>query len=178
MGLIVRNTINTWGFLNSPEMRINNPHKLTPYLDEWLTLGIPLTDFFRINFKQTAFYAPNMDDINRKRIGGINPYVVQVAGLPWAALLSDKHLSLHLGLIFGIFGESELGIGFDFVYLEDIERTGIRDWNSTMGFSLHMDMRFGNWQLDIKGGIALPANWMENKLHYSFFVSLGKKFSF
>ncbi len=171
-----RNQANKWGFTSSTNDRINNPKTSALLLKQWLGFGINLGTL-RIQLKETAFFSENSDDINNARVGGMNPYVTPIAGMPWASFIVNQYLSAHPALYFKIFGESELGIQMDFVYLKDVNRTGSKQWGSAIGLSLHADVRINSWQFDLKGGYTLPASWMEKEPHYSIFFAAGNVFN-
>ena len=92
------------------------------------------------------------DDLTRVRIGGMNPYVVPLAGAPWAALLADSFIAIQMSWHFRIYRELELGFLADGLAMSDPRRIGDRELGMLGGLGLFIDFQMGSFQLDLRGG--------------------------
>lgn len=174
-GSTIRNKTNRWGFITTQNNRINNAKKISYHIKETISFGVKLLNVINLRILQNFYWSEYSDDIFHERLGGISPYVDQIGGLPWAAFLSSKHITIHPAIVASLFKKHELGLYFDIAYLEDVERTGSRSWDLINGLSVYADLRIKDWQFDIKGGFSLPNKNLEKDLYYSIYFALGKK---
>ncbi len=79
---------------------------------QWLRVGVRPHPRLRLQLEQSSSYGVDEDDFTRVRVGGMNPYAVQVPGLPWTVLLSERHFAAHLGVHWRVSPrhEHELGV--------------------------------------------------------------------
>jgi hypothetical protein len=139
---------------------------------QWLRAGWQIGDRFRIQVAETAGAGSGEDDLTRARIGGLNAYVVPLAGAPWAALLADRFIALEISLHVRIFRELELGVLGDGVALEDPQRIGEREFGLLGGLGAFADFRLGGFQIDLRGGWT-PSLSVPSTNHWSVFIGLG-----
>jgi hypothetical protein len=99
--------------------------------------------------------------------GGMNPYVVPIAGAPWAAYLSDRLLAASWNWHFRVRGEVEVGPFADAVLLSDRSRTGGSENGWLGGIGLLFDGRFDRAQFDARAG------WNPDPGQFSLFLSAG-----
>jgi len=88
VGVDVRSDVRAWGFTNtgtSIDGR-NDPTKAIWTLNQWLRGGWNTGDRFRLELQETFNWGWNQDDLTRMRVGGMNPYVLVIPGLPWSVI--------------------------------------------------------------------------------------------
>lgn len=96
--------------------------------------------------------------MTRARIGGLNPYVVPVAGVPWAGFLSSRYASVRMsGHVDG--GGTEWVALADAVLVQDVRRDGGDGFSPVVGIGLGWDARLGPWQIDAMVGYAPELDW-------------------
>lgn len=135
-----------------PVDRRNSGEESVFLFRQWLRAGAQITSVFRVQVSQSAGFGQGEDDLTRVRIGGMNPYVVQLAGAPWASLLASTFIAAQLSFHFNFYRDLELGFLLDGVALEDQRRQGEQDMGMLGGVGLFFDLRFGAFQVDIRGG--------------------------
>lgn len=177
-GVDVRNHATRWGYIEGtiedPEYDRNNPDRSIAKIRQWLRAGIQLQDWMRLQVYQTAAFGEGEDDLTRVRLGGLNPYVVPLAGAPWAAFLSEKFLAFESSLHINVGGGVEAGMLAHAVVLEDAGRNGRKDvYDLQNGVGLFIDARLGNLQLDIRSGWSPSIDWKNTQNHLGLFGSLG-----
>lgn len=153
-----RSATRPWGARDAlvfatPDLR-NDPRTVGVLARQWLRLGVGLHRLLRLQVTQQAVLSSGVDDLNRVRVGGLNPYVVPVAGAPWAAFLSGRLLALEASLHsqVGLGKLLELGLILDGVLLDDLSRTGRSDGGFMGGVGLFVDARWRGFQLDLRAG--------------------------
>lgn len=160
------------GVFSDPRNRPGDPILL---LRQWSAWGTPLAQGLRLQLGQQFAWGEGEDDLTRMRIGGLNPWVVPVAGLPWAALLSGRFVAGQAGLHVALGGSHELGLLLHGVWLQDPGRTGAEEWGGAGGGGLHLDLRTDSMQLNLLVGIAFPAAWQNEPPHLAAFFTAGSK---
>lgn len=144
---------------------------------QWAAVGGQLGTSIRAQVKQTARVGFGEDDMTRGRIGGFNPYSVDLAGAPWPAFLSSRVVSGHASLHWNLYGDAELGVVVDHVRLSDPRRLGLgSEWGGLTGGGLFLDHRAGPWQIDIRIGALAPSKWMREAVHVGAFGGFGRSF--
>lgn len=150
----------------------------------WLRAGQPLGGG-RLRLQQHLFVAlgDQEDDLTRVRLGGMNPYVVSLAGMPWAAFLPENFGAAQVSLMARVTGESEAGVFLDAARISeaDARRVGRQGApNELLGVGLYGvglagDVRLGEvWQLDLRAGWTLPNDTLGNSQpNLSAWLSLG-----
>jgi hypothetical protein len=145
----------------------NDPKALVVGARQWLRAGIRMGPRLRLQVEENAVWLSGADDLDRVRVGGLNPWTIPVAGQPWAGHLASKLASLQLSLHVRVWRELELGPIFDAVVLDDLDRTGNPDRpGALVGVGGFVDFRLRGWQVDLRGGYSPPDG-------SSLFVSLG-----
>ncbi len=170
--LDVRSKARPWGI---PDGR-NDPEELIWAIQEQLRAGWQVSTPVRIQLEQWGSWGWNQDDLTRYRIGGMNPYVVPVPGLPWAALLSERLFMAQLGAHFRPKAEAphELGLYVAGGTLNDVRREGDLDrFGGTGGLSMFGDMRFGRVQVHARFGWAFPVSWLIGSPYLSALATVG-----
>jgi hypothetical protein len=175
VGVDVRSNVRPWGFVTDQPDR-NNPGKAIVTLNQWLRAGWKTGDRFRIELQDTFNWGWFQDDITRLRVGGMNPYVVVVPGLPWSANLSERlaiaQLSGHIKVKKNT--PQELGLLMSGGALNDPRREGLlNNYGGIGGLALFTDLRWGPWQVYARVGWAVPAKWLMDNPHLSGFVGVG-----
>ncbi len=152
----------------------NIPGQAAFFIHEWVRAGVAVGPNNRLQFTQHGGYGYREDDLTRARIGGMNPYVVPVHGLPWAAVLSETYVAGEISWHVRIFGDSEIVFLLDGAGVSDIERRGNGDWGFVLGSAAGLDFRFGKWFLNARFGYSfVPVMW-ENKHFTGFFIGFGR----
>ena len=175
VGVDVRSEVRPWGFVDTQPDR-NDPSKAIWTLNQWLRGGWQTGDCFRLELQETFNWGWFQDDITRMRVGGMNPYVVIVPGLPWSANISERlalaQLSGHVRPKKG--KPQELGLLVAGGTINDPRRQGqLSDFGGIGGLALFTDLRWGRWQVYARLGWAFPTRWLLDNPHFSGFVGLG-----
>jgi len=181
LGLDARSSVRDWGARTTPSFeppdRRNEPRQTSWLLQQWLRAGYRLHDRLRLQLAQTAFFATGVDDLSRARVGGLNPYVVPLAGAPWAAFLADKVVAVQGSAHVRLFGKAEVGVLGDLVWLDDLERTGSSDAGLMAGVGLFADLRLGAFQIDLRAGWTPTVDWQASRGQFGIFGALGWQWS-
>lgn len=179
LGTDLRDTTNRWGAFDSevfdPVDPRNHPASIILIARQWLRIGHPITDWIRPQLIQTASFGEGEDDLTRVRLGGLNPYVVQIPGAPWAGFLSEKFIAAQLSVHIRVFGEVEVGPMASLVYLQDRDRSGSDNYSFVGGLGLFADLRWDIWQADLRGGWAPNLNRQSSEDGWALFGSIGCK---
>lgn len=157
----------------SPRDTRNDPDRTSVLVQQWLLAGIQLHERVRTQVRESTGWGSGTDDLNRVRLGGMNPYVVPLAGAPWAAFLSDGYLAGQWSWHVKVAGESEVGALVDVVWLEDEARTGSSAGGTQVGVGLFGDLRFGAFQVDLRLGWCPTLDWQGDGGQLAAFAALG-----
>ena len=174
-GVDVRSDVRPWGFVVASPDR-NDPNKAIWTLNQWLRAGWKTGDRFRLELQETFNWGWHQDDLTRMRVGGMNPYVLVVPGLPWSANISER---LALAQLSGHIRPKkdkpqELGLLVAGGTVNDPSRQGLlNDFGGIGGLALFTDLRWGRWQVYARLGWAFPSKWLLDNPHLSGFVGLG-----
>ncbi len=168
----VRSRIRSWGFGDGR----NEPERAIWTLNQWLRAGWQTHEVFRVELQETLNWGWFQDDITRLRVGGLNPYVIIVPGLPWSANLSERvamaQLSGHIRPKRG--KPQELGLLVAGGAINDPGRQGsLVEFGGIGGLALFTDLRWGRWQVYGRLGYAFPSAWLARTPNFSGFVGLG-----
>ena len=171
-GLDLRSRTRPWGARDSlaffPLDQRNDPALAILLFRQWLRAGWQAAPGFRLQLAQWAFWSHRGDDLTRMRVGGLNPYVVPLAGAPWAAFLASRLVAASLSGHFQVWREVEAGACLDGVAFEDRQRTGHSGGGRIAGIGVLADGRLGAAQLDLRAG------WNPGKGgQRSLFIALG-----
>lgn len=87
VGVDWRGWVRAWGGRDAatfaPVDGRNDPESVILMLRQWLRSGRQLGPNWRLQLTQSAAWGRGEDDLTRLRLGGMNPYVVPLAGAPW-----------------------------------------------------------------------------------------------
>ncbi|MEC9400125.1 MAG: hypothetical protein VYE40_00680 [Myxococcota bacterium] len=161
----------------------NNAGEQPIYGRAWLRAGRQLHDRFRLQASLFMALGRGEDDLTRVRVGGMNPYVVSLAGLPWASYLPENFGTAQLSTHVRLFADHEVGLLVDHMQLSeaDARRT---DYTATtdglgaslQGIGLFGDFRWGSgWQVHARAGYAFPSSYLAQNPHTNVWFSLGKQ---
>ena len=91
--------------------------------------------------------------MSRDRLGGMNPYVVRIAGAPWGAYASETYAGGEWSWHVPVGTATELGVLLGGALIDDVRRVG-GDSATAMVFGAGAlaDVRLGDWQLDLRAG--------------------------
>lgn len=173
VGVDVRSDVRPWGFVGDGR---NVPTKAIWTLNQWLKGGWKAADRFRVELQETLNWGWNQDDITRLRVGGMNPYVVIIPGLPWSANLSERLAVAQLSGHFRpkIDKPHELGLLVAGGTINDPRRQGLLDsFGGAGGLALFTDLRWGRWQVYARLGWAFPTKWLLDNPHFSGLIGVG-----
>lgn len=175
LGLDVRSDARPWGLGDGR----NDPGKVMYSVAQWLHGGWSLGRFVRLQLDQWGNYGWRQDDITRRRIGGVSPYVIPVPGLPWTGLISERLFAGQLGVHIRAKESSqhEFGLIVAGGAFNDVTRVGAVDtYGGAGGLALFGDLRFGptgRYQLDIRGSWGFPTRWLIDSQYVSLLVGFG-----
>ena len=167
LGADVRSDVRPWGarVLDPPDLR-NDPSRLVLSARQWLRAGVRLGARLRLQLDEVALWMSGADDLDRARVGGLNPYVVPIAGQPWAGHLVSRLAAAQLSLHARVWRELELGLLADAAAVDDLERGERARPGGLYGVGAFADFRLRGWQADLRGGWSPPDG-------ASIFASLG-----
>ena len=156
MGADIRSAARPWGALDPGSfdpVDLRNVGRTVIFVArQWLRAGWQVADRLRLQIAEAASFGNGGDDLSRTRLGGMNPYVVPLAGLPWAALLSDQFLAAEVSLHVRVWRQLEAGLTANGAFVEDVERNGSKDVRFVGGAALFVDFAIGAFQLDLRAG--------------------------
>ncbi len=155
-GVDFRSAAQDWGARDAifapPDYR-NHPGLAVVQVKQWFYGGIRLHPRVRLQVAETAVSMWNEDDLVRVRVGGMNPYVVPLAGAPWASFLAGREASADLSLHIRTWRDLELGTIADVVAIDDFDRTGNPSRPSVLfGTAAFADFRHKSWQFNLRAG--------------------------
>ncbi len=172
LGADLRSTARPWGARDAsfspPDLR-NDPTTTVLSARQWLRAGVRLSRRLRLQIEEVALWMSGADDLDRARVGGMNPYVVPMAGAPWAGWLVGRLAAAQLSLHARLWRELEAGLLADGAVVDDTARTGSPLKPGALGgVGAFVDFRLRSWQVDVRAGYC-PS--VPNA--FSIFASLG-----
>ncbi len=178
LGLDWRSQARAWGALDpaafDPVDVRNDPDRLILSARQWLRWGWQAHDRIRVQLAEFASHGRGEDDLTRVRLGGLNPYVVSIAGLPWAGLLADTFIALENSYHYRFYNRMELGLLFQAALVEDVPRRGLKDtYEPLVGFGIFFDLRFWDFQLDLRAGWSPTHNQVAAGQGFGLFIAFG-----
>lgn len=176
LGLDYRTAASPWGALDADQFDPVDPRNpgepVVLLFRQWLRAGWQLHDRVRLQVAQFAGTGMHEDDLTRTRLGGSNPYVVPLAGAPWAAVLAGTFISAELSLHVRIWRELELGFLAQGAAVEDLQRIGENDLDFVGGLGAFADFRINAFQIDLRSGWT-PSLRADPMGHWNVFLSFG-----
>lgn len=158
------------------DARANRPTTPIVTIRQWARAGFRLVGPLRVQLAEQAAWGWGEDDLTRDRIGGLNPYVVPVAGLPWAGLVSGRYAAGRAELRLAGPVDHEIGLFVDAAAVADIRRTGdVDDWTSTGGAGVLADLRHRSWKADVRVGTVLDDDWLLERPALGAWLSVGRR---
>ena len=151
----LRSDVHPWGAVDpsfAPRDPRNDPSRIVVGVHQWLRLGWQVAPRVRLQAREEAHVLRGADDLDRQRIGGMNPYVVPLAGAPWPAYLSGRLVALEGSVHVRVRNQQELGVLVDGVLTEDVRRVGASDARWLAGVGAFADLRLRGFQLDLRAG--------------------------
>lgn len=144
---------------------------------QWLRVGVRAHRRLRVQIEEQASLGVDEDDLSRPRVGGMNPYAVQIPGLPWPALLSERFVAALVSAHWTIAPTRahELGVAVGTGAFNDPARRGDLDRFALLaGAALFADLRWSRWIVHLRVGAALPSDWLDRNPHVSSFVAVSR----
>ena len=188
LGVDVREGWEPWGQREAlgedDPARLRNASGRVPLLARfWMRHGIQAHDRFRYQGALYASLGQDEDDLTRSRAGGMSPYSVSMAGMPWASLLPDNFFIVQLSAHLRVVRAHEVGVLVDAMQLAEADALRVNEETSNSGLSAAMvgaglftDWRWGDgWQVHTRAGYTLPNPYMREAPHLSVWASLGKR---
>jgi hypothetical protein len=176
-GLDLRSDVQVWGLDDGR----NDPGKVIYTVSQWLRAGWSLGPLVRLQLDEWGNYGWAQDDITRRRMGGVNPYVIPVPGLPWTGLISERLLAAQLGLHLKAKEDSqhEFGILVGGGAFNDVMRVGnLSTYGGAGGLSLHGDLRFGptgRYQVNVRVSWGFPVAWLLDPPYFAGLLAFGAR---
>jgi len=184
-GFDVRSDVRVWGCVDAATgctgFGRNDPGKVLYNVSQWLRAGWQLGPLVRLQLEEWGNYGWRQDDITRRRMGGVNPYVIPVPGLPWTGLISERLVAGLLGLHLKAKESSqhEFGVLVGGGAFNDVNRVGaLSTYGGAGGVSLHGDLRFGptgRYQVNIRVSYGFPAVWLYNAPYFAGLLAFGAR---
>ncbi|MEZ4459503.1 MAG: hypothetical protein R3E66_07190 [bacterium] len=155
----------------------NNPDRVILTARQWAMAGFEWQPGWRLQLREWAGTGVGEDDLTRTRIGGMNPYVVPVAGLPWASFLSSTYVAGEVSQAMRIFGETELGFAGQAAVVDDPDRAGNTSaFGTLIGVQLFVDLRVSDWQVNASVGASPDTGSLAKDLILSGYLDVGTSF--
>ncbi len=173
-GVDFRSQKQAWGVPEDPR---NDPERTIFTLRQWAAAGVEWTPGWRLQVRQWAGIGDGEDDLTRARIGGMNPYVVSVPGLPWASFLASRYAAAEISQAMKVSNNVEIGFTGNAALVEDGDRVGNFDqFSPLLGTSAFVDWRPGDWQINAAIGASPDAGALSTELSLSMYVDVGFSF--
>ncbi|MCA9548822.1 MAG: hypothetical protein KC933_02230 [Myxococcales bacterium] len=154
----------------------NDPAQVILRVRQWARYGVRLADRLRWQVEERFAWGRGEDDLTRDRVGGMNPYVTPLGGVPWAAFVLGDYVAGRTSLHVRVYDEIEAGAFFDALAAPNLERDGSRRVGGAIGTGGFVDMRWGAWQADLWVGWAPGLSWSVHRSHVAGWLALGYRF--
>jgi len=132
----------------------NQPDTLQFGLVQWVKAGKKISQNIRFEIRQEFGWQMGEDDLSRRVIGGMNPYVLSIPGTPWAYFHAGDYMGGQLDFRWRAHSLIEVGPVASLVALRDPDRMGDDAFGMVWGVGGVVDVRLQDWQLDFRGGYA------------------------
>lgn len=185
-GVDVRTQTGKWGARDPSAFVVderNVSQRLSAMGNLWTRAGARLAQPLRVQGMLSYTHGYQLDDLNRPRVGGMNPYVLPVSGMPWASLLPDNILSGEVSVHTKVLQDSEVGLMAQSAWMTRADLRRVTEGeledgdgiDAVTGLGLFGDFRFDTWQVDARLGWALPSTYFKDNPHFSLWLSVGKQ---
>ncbi|HZS36508.1 MAG TPA: hypothetical protein VFF06_06770 [Polyangia bacterium] len=176
-GADIRSDSRAWGARDAsvfaPADYRNDPSRVVVQARQWFYGGVQVHPRVRLQVAESALWMWNEDDLVRARVGGMNPYVVPLAGAPWASFLAGRLASADLSVHVRAWRELEVGAIADVVAIDDYDRTGVSPKAAVLfGAGAFGDFRYKAWQFDLRAGFS-PSVSPTDHAAWSLFGAAG-----
>lgn len=175
-GVDVRSSARPWGGDATTLDPRNHPKTIAARVRPWAMGGGALSERVRAQAQLDAGWARGDDDLTRRRVGGLTPYVAQVPGVFWAHDLADRYASALVSVPFALDDtrDVELGPLFGGAALTDPHRVGDGDKvGARWGAGLALDARLGAWQVDARAGYSPSLPERDSARAWTLYVGAG-----
>ena len=178
LGLNHHNNVRPWGAIDpntfDPIDPRNDPETLQYQATQWIRAGWQASPRLRFEWTEELGMMTGEDDLYRRQVGGLNPYVVNIPGVPWAYFHAGDYggtqWSTHVNLV----SDLEAGVMASAVVLRDVDRVGSSDFDLIWGAGALVDWRYKQWQFDLRGGYAPGLKQVhEGQDAWSVFAGVG-----
>jgi hypothetical protein len=177
-GLEVRGNRADWGSAGAQDDGRNRPGAVIYMVRQWLAAGVRAHPRWRVQLVQSASWGTGEDDLTRPRAGALTPYALPLPGLPWPAVLSERHVHFQASAHFRVAPSAahEVGLLLAGGLFNDVAREGRLDtYGSAGGAAVFADLRGRTWQVHARLGLAAPTAWLRGPTHLDGFFSVGKR---
>lgn len=173
-GFDLRMDTRDWGGdAEGPDPR-NSPQKGIARVRPWALAGWQATPGLRWQGALEAGFAGGEDDLTRRRIGGLTPYVAQIPGVFWAHDLADRYVHVQTSLPVKLDADIEVGPMLAAAVLSDLHRTGdTSTYGIEWGAGAAAELRLGAWQVDARGGYSPSLSARADKAAWNLFLGAG-----
>lgn len=164
LGADVRSESGAWGRYRGVDDGRNHPGSPVLMARQWLRAGVQLGARVRVQLNEQASWGDGEDDLTRVRVGGMNPYVVPIPGLPWPALLCERLVAgeASVNVRPSMRAQHEVGASVSGGVFNDVRRVGaLMTFDFAGGAALFGDLRFGRWNVHARAGWAFPMSWLD-----------------
>ncbi len=117
-----------------------------------------------------AAWARNQDFLTRTRLGGLNPYVVPLAGAGWAEFWVESYIAVRAGPSLRLTLSQRTRQSLELTPVADV--AGF-DGSTAVGFALLAKWRYGRYFIEAAGGYAPFIKRQEGVVRVSGFVLAG-----
>lgn len=176
LGMDLRSDASAWGALDGVDDGRNHPGDVIVMARQWLRAGAQLSPRWRVQVDETASWGSGEDDLTRNRVGGMNPYVVPIPGLPWAAVLSERLVTAQVSVHVRpwLRWRSELGVLVSGGAFNDPRRTGaLMEFGALGGAAVFADLRVWRLQVYLRAGWAFPVAGLTDGARVTGLAAVG-----
>jgi hypothetical protein len=167
-GLDLRSDHRPWGADGE-----NDPAQVILRVRQWARYGARLTSRLRGQVEERFAWGRGEDDLTRDRVGGLNPYVTPLGGVPWAAFVLGRYVAGRASLHARVWEDVEVGAFVDAVAAQGLERDGGPRFGGALGAGGFADVRWGAWQADLWLGWAPGLSWSAHAHQASGWLAVG-----
>lgn len=176
LSLHLRSDDRAWGESEGSPNRRNDPDFAIWRIRQWARFGHQLNCRVRLQVEERFAWGFGEDDLTRDRLGGLNPYVTPIGGVPWAGFLSERYLAGRVSAHVRVYEQFEVGAFFDAAAMQDILRDDSERLGGAVGAGVFLDARWGRWQVDVWAAYAPGLAWGLEDHYLAGFLSAGYRF--
>lgn len=170
-GLDLRSDTHAWG---DPDDDRNRPTAGIARLRPWALAGWQFAEVARWQGTAEGALSAGDDDLGRRRVGGLEPYVAGIPGVFWGHHLSDRYGHVSTSLPFKVWREVEAGPMAALAVVNDRGRTGDLDtYDPEWGLGAAVEARIGGWQADLRGGYSPSLSARADRAAWNALAGVG-----